>query len=175
MIKLQAFTQHDFDRFISWVDSKELLMQIAGPNFSFPLTTDQLQKYLDDKNSYAFNVIDLSNDKVIGHAEVILSGNDTCKLDKVLIGDKSDRGRGIGLEVINELLRFSFEKLGAGEVELNVFDWNIAGIKCYEKAGFCMSQNKKMTISINGEVWTALNMTIDKRKWLKNHNTQSCH
>jgi len=60
MIKLEPFTQRDFDRLISWVDNAELLMQIAGPGFSFPLTVDQLQKYLDDKNSYAFNVIDVS-------------------------------------------------------------------------------------------------------------------
>ena len=135
MIKLEPFTQADFDRLISWVNNAELLMQIAGPNFSFPLTADQLQKYLDDKNSYAFNVIDVSNDNVIGHAEVCFSGKDVVKLDKVLIGEKSNRDKGIGLQVINELVKFSFEKIGMKEVELNVYDWNIAGIKCYEKPG----------------------------------------
>jgi len=51
-----------------------------------------------------------------------------------LIGDISNRGKGIGQQVIDELLKFSFGKIGVREVELNVYDWNIAGIKCYEKA-----------------------------------------
>ena len=175
MIKLEAFTQLDFDRLISWIDNKELLMQIAGPNFSFPLTVDQLQKYLDDKNSFAFNVIDTSDNNIIGHAEIYLSNDDTCKLDKVLIGDKSNRGKGFGLQLINELVRYSFETLGVREVELNVFDWNIAGIKCYERAGFGFNYNKKMTMTINDEVWTALNMTIDKEKWIKNYSGEIVH
>jgi len=33
-----------------------------------------------------------------------------------------------------------------------------------------MNYDKKMTITINGQVWTALNMTIGKEKWLKNHS-----
>ena len=169
MIKLEPFTKYDFDRLISWIDSKELLMQIAGPNFSFPLTEDQLQKYLDDKNSLAFNIVDASNENIIGHAEICLTGNGTCKLDKVLIGEKSNRGKGIGLQLINELVKYSFKKLDVREVELNVYDWNIAGIKCYEKAGFSFNYSKKMTTTINNEVWTALNMTIDKEKWVKNY------
>jgi RimJ/RimL family protein N-acetyltransferase len=169
MIKLEPFTPDDFGRLISWIDNKELLMKIAGPNFSFPLTVGQLQRYLNDKNSLAFNVVDVSNDDIIGHAEICLSDNGTCKLDKVLIGEKSNRGKGVGLQLINELVKYSFEKLDVREVELNVYDWNIAGIKCYEKAGFSFNYNKKMTITINNEVWTALNMTLDKEKWVKNY------
>ena len=140
-------------------------MQIAGPDYSYPLTTGQLQKYLDDEKSCSFNVVDLDNN-VIGHSEIILQENDLCKIDKLIIGEKSNRGKGIGLKVIDELLRFSFEKLGARQVELNVYDWNIAGIKCYQKAGFTFNPDKKVTTEINGEFWTALNMIIDKDRWL---------
>jgi hypothetical protein len=44
MISLKNFKPDDFDLMISWMDYKELLIQIAGPYFSYPLTHAQLQK-----------------------------------------------------------------------------------------------------------------------------------
>lgn len=166
MIKLTPFTQKEFDKLISWIDNEELLITIAGSVFSFPLTRNQLQKYLDDEKSHSFNIVDLSNDQVIGHAEIVLSGDNMYKIDKLIVGDKSNRGKGIGQYVINELLDYAFTKLNAGTVELNVFDWNIAGIKCYEKCGFIMNPAKQATFKAGDETWTALNMTVEKENWL---------
>lgn len=145
MIKLEPFSKSNFDNLISWIDNKELLLTIAGNVFSYPLTSEQLQTYLDDKNSHSFNIVDLSQNKIIGHAEIVLSSENIFKIDKLIIGDNSNRGKGIGQKVINELLNYSFTELNAKTVELNVFDWNIGGIKCYEKCGFVMNlKNKKL-------------------------------
>jgi RimJ/RimL family protein N-acetyltransferase len=165
MIKLTPFKPSDFDRFISWIDSKELLITIAGTILTYPLTTDQLHAYLNNPNSISFNVVDTIQNKTIGHAEIIKTGIDTCKLDKVLIGDKAIRGKGIGEKLMNELLDYSFRKLDMNEVELNVYDWNVAGIKCYEKVGFVMSPNKRQTTILDNIQWIALNMTIDRKNW----------
>lgn len=164
MIKLIPFQPEDFDLFISWVDNEELLITIAGTYFTHPLTCSQLQRYLDDTNSVAFTVVDANHDKKIGHAEIIRKEKRICKLDKVIIGDKSNRGKGIGLSVINELLKYSFEELNANDVELNVYDWNIAGIKCYEKAGFIFT-GKIQTTNVSENTWTAKNMVIDRNSW----------
>lgn len=165
MIKLTPFEPSDFDKLISWVDNEELLITIAGTYFTYPLTTVQLQNYVDDSNSLSFNILDISQNKTIGHAEIILN-DDNCKLDKILIGDKSNRGKGIGELVINELLAYSFEILKAKEVELYVYDWNIAGIKCYEKAGFTFNEQKTLSTPVKDATWIAKNMRIDKDKWL---------
>ena len=165
MIRLEPFTESDFYTFISWVDNEELLITIAGTVFSYPLTIEQLQTYLEDKNSHSFNIVDVSQGKVIGHAEIILSGHNTFKIDKLIIGDKSNRGKGIGQEVIIELLAYSFVDLGAKTVELNVFDWNIGGIRCYEKCGFVMNPQKQATFQVGDKNWIAINMTIEKVDW----------
>src|SRR4051794_15615623 len=99
MLKLEHFNSADFDRFISWIDSEELLIQIAGTYFKYPVTSDQLEKYVQDKTSMSFNVIDESTNAVIGHAEIILQDRKTLKFDKILIGDKSNRGKGIGRQL----------------------------------------------------------------------------
>jgi RimJ/RimL family protein N-acetyltransferase len=165
MIQLTAFSPADFDRFISWIDSEGLLMTIAGTVFSYPLTVAQLETYLADKNSYAFNIVDVNEDRIIGHAELIMQEQNTCKIDKLIIGDQSNRGKGRGQEVIRKLLEYSFANLGAKTVELNVFDWNTAGIRCYEKCGFKMNPAKQALFRSGSETWTALNMTIDMVNW----------
>lgn len=167
MIKLKPFSPADFDRLISWIDNNELLVTIAGTVFSYPLTVEQLQTYLEDDNSYSFNIVDSSKDNVIGHAEILLSGLETFKIDKLIIGDASMRGKGIGQEVINKLLQYSFTKLEAKKVELNVFDWNLAGIRCYEKCGFVIRPEKETSFQMDNKNWIALNMTIDKDNWTK--------
>ncbi len=165
MIQLELFSQADFERFISWIDSPELLVTIAGTVLTYPLTTDQLQKYLNDPRSHSFNIVDKNRNEIIGHAEIVEIDTEMCKLDKVIIGNRSNRGKGIGEQVIKQLLNYSFLNLGAGIVELNVYDWNIAGIKCYEKSGFAINPDKKQFTAIDDKKWMAFNMTIGKDKW----------
>jgi RimJ/RimL family protein N-acetyltransferase len=160
MMKLEPFTEKDFDRFIEWVDNNELLITIAGSNFSFPLTVEQLLKYLNDEKSYSFNIVDTDTNKVVGHAELVNMGNDVYKIDKLLIGDKEQRGKGTGQKVMNELVRHAFEEFHANTVELNVFDWNTSAIRCYEKTGFTINPAKSATFKAGDKEWLALNMSI---------------
>lgn len=166
MIQLRAFTQADFGNLIHWIDNEELLITIAGHEFSFPLTEQQLHQYIEREDSYAFAVMLNNPDKNIGHAQIALSEPEVYKIDKLIIGDKSLRGKGIGQALINELLLFAFTKLNTSMVELNVFDWNISGIKCYEKCGFTVHQENNKLFNIGNQHWMAINMRISKFNWL---------
>jgi len=86
-------------------------------------------------------------------------------LGKILIGIKEQRGKGLGQQIVHLLLDVAFSTLGQPKVELNVFDWNIEAIKCYEKVGFVINPGKKNERQIKNETWTAINMVLDKSKW----------
>lgn len=165
MITLEPFTKSDFNHLISWIDSRELLVTIAGTDFTFPLTSRQLLTYLEKEESYPFNLLHSSENKIIGHAEILVRENGLCKIDKLIIGDKSMRGRGIGQAAVNALLHYSFRNLNATLVELNVFDWNVTGIKCYEKCGFLKNESKTQSFKMENNTWIAFNMTLDKSRW----------
>lgn len=49
------------------------------------------------------------------------------------------------------------------QVDLNVFDWNKAAIKCYESVGFVINPDIVYKHNYNNEIWTAINMTILKK------------
>ncbi len=166
MIRLEAFDENSYEGLISWVDSEEQLMQFAGPAFTFPLTIEQLEISLSDKNRFAFRVVNCKTNIAIGHSEIYLT-DQSAYFGRIIIGDKKQRGKGLGQQIVNLLLDFVFSKLDKIKVELNVFDWNVEAIKCYEKVGFVINPNKKNERQIKSEIWTAINMTIGKSKWQK--------
>lgn len=164
MIRLETFGKESYEELISWICSEEQLMQFAGPAFTFPLTNEQLEISLSDKNRFAFKVVNCETNIVIGYSEIYLT-HQSAYLGRITIGDKEQRSKGLGQQIVNLLLDFVFSKLEKTKAELNVFDWNIEAIKCYEKTGFVINPNKKNKRQIKTEVWTAINMTIDKSKW----------
>lgn len=168
MIILESFEKIDFDDLISWVNNEEILMQFAGPIFTFPLTTLQLDEYLNDKNRLAFRIIDSSVKANIGHAEIYLPNETTAILCRIIIGNPAHRGQGIGQQIVNELLKICFIDLDVEKAELNVFDWNTGAIKCYEKVGFSTNVDKIKIRELKGKVWKALNMSINKTDWTGN-------
>lgn len=167
-IRLELFEENDFERLIKWSDSQEILTQFAGSIFTFPLTTKQLNHYIDTAERLPFKVIDSATNIVIGHAEISpLKEVDTIKICRILIGDKTKRGKGYGKKIIKSLLEKAFIDLRKEKAELNVFDWNTGAIKCYEKVGFKINQQKTSTTIVNGKNWSAINMTIHKSDWIR--------
>ena len=160
MIQLAPFEPADFKKLIVWLDNEELLVQVAGPIFSHPLTEEQLTAYLEDGNRYAFKVVDADTNEAIGHAEIYKTEEGIAKICRVLIGDKAHRGKGLGQELINKLVAYSINDLKIPSIELNVYDWNTSAIKCYEKVGFVLVPEKYSTIDVNGETWKSLNMVF---------------
>lgn len=158
MIHLEKFSEPDFDRLISWIHSEEELIQFAGPVFSYPLTHSQLREYLTDEKRISFKVIDTNNDLVIGHAETYYSNIQSVKLCRILIGEKSFRGKGLGTKLINQLISMIQISNQIKLIELNVYQHNKSAIRCYEKCGFKINPEISKEIDVNGKVWKSVNM-----------------
>jgi diamine N-acetyltransferase len=54
----------------------------------------------------------------------------------IMIGEVDARGRGFGTEATRLMLDYAFTALGLNNVMLRVFDYNFAGLRAYQKAGF---------------------------------------
>lgn len=167
MIEIQKFKEENIDKLISWIKSAEELMQFAGPTLKFPLTKSQFQESFDNKNLFMFSVLNQNSNEVIGHGEIFLKEN-SFALGRILIGKTENRGKGYGKLTTHKLLEFGFENFDKQKAELNVFDWNTSAIRTYEKVGFKINPDQKFEREINGKIWTALNMTLNKNEYQKN-------
>jgi RimJ/RimL family protein N-acetyltransferase len=166
MIRLRKFDKGDYDNLIKWIDSEEMLIQIAGRQMTFPVTREQLDVSQADPNRNAFSIIDTETDKSIGHCELYLMEN-SAKIDRVIIGDRSMKGKGICRQLMGLLLDHGFNVMNQELIELNVFSWNAPAIRCYEKAGLIKNLEKTMEFDTNGEKWIAFSMSIDRETYGK--------
>ncbi|MEH7225414.1 GNAT family protein [Bacillus sp. JJ1566] len=173
MIELQYFERSNFRQLIDWIETPQFLLQWGGPAFQYPLTENQLEKYIDNANhseseALIYRVIDKETGNNIGHISLgrIDRRNKSARIGKVLIGDKNARGKGIGQQMIKEVLKIAFEELHLHRVSLAVFDFNNSAIACYEKSGFIKEGLLRDTGKNGEEYWSVWEMSILENEWL---------
>ncbi|UKB81327.1 GNAT family N-acetyltransferase [Chryseobacterium sp. MEBOG07] len=160
MITLLPFTVEDVPLLISKITDERMLLQFAGPAYQFPLTEQQLETDLSDKNRTLFKITDQTGN-TMGHAQIFLKEK-TFLLGRILIWDENNRGKGYGEKVMQELLKYGFSHFDKETAELNVYDWNTGAIECYRKVGFAFDSDVKSEAKIDQETWISLNMKIHK-------------
>jgi RimJ/RimL family protein N-acetyltransferase len=82
------------------------------------------------------------------------------RIGRVLVGDKNQRNKGIGMDMVNSVLEIAFNTLKLHRVDLGVFDFNKSAIACYEKAGFKIEGKFRDCRKMNEEYWSLINMSI---------------
>ena len=169
MIKLEKLSPKEFDIFKSWIKSEEELVQFAGTIFTYPLDNKQLEKYIHDPQRKAFKVITKETGEVIGNVELNLE-NQNPRLSRLIIGNKSYRGKKIGKQIIQKLLEMAFMHYKAEFVDVNVYDWNLSAMRCYESVGFEDTTDESYSHEMNFKIWTAINMSVTKEAWLKTNH-----
>jgi RimJ/RimL family protein N-acetyltransferase len=142
-LKLEPFTTADVDHLISWIPSAAFLLQWAGSAFDYPLDRAQLLEHVvasenATPDQIIFKAIHLQTYEPIGHGELLrIDRKNLCAgIARVLVGPRELRGRGLGEQIVRQLVQVAFEELHLHRISLHVFDFNTAAIRCYEKVGF---------------------------------------
>jgi len=97
------------------------------------------QRYCEKSDDIMFIVNDLTeNNARIGMAGLydIDHNKGTAEFGRLLIGEHSARGKGMGFLVTTILCEFAFNRLGLKEIKLEVFHENKIAYEIYRKVGF---------------------------------------
>ena len=76
----------------------------------------------------------------------------------MLIGATTDRGKGYGTEATRLMLEYAFTALGLHNVMLTVLEFNRAGRRVYEKAGFKECGRRREAHMMGGTLWDVIAM-----------------
>ena len=68
----------------------------------------------------------------------------------VRIGYPADRGQGLGRAALSLALKYAWNHLNLGRVQLNVFESNMRAIRAYQAAGFAFEGKLRRAAFING-------------------------
>ncbi|WP_173776327.1 GNAT family N-acetyltransferase [Candidatus Promineifilum breve] len=171
-VELRPFTADDIDQLIAWVPSAEFLLQFAGPRFQFPLTREQLARFLENTVGeeplhMPFAAIDAATGETIGHIQLLSIDrpNRSLTIGRVLVGPSALRGRGAGGQIMRAALRIAFEEMGMHRVDLGVFDFNAPAIACYERVGFRREGLLRDSRRSGDHYWSLILMSILEDEW----------
>ncbi|MES1190757.1 MAG: GNAT family protein [Steroidobacter sp.] len=164
-IALEPFDAADIDQLLSWLRTESDLIQWAGAAMNFPLTRAQLVKYFDNTQRnhgthYVYRVREQQSNHIIGHCGLssISRAHRSCRLSRILIGDREHRGKGYGQDMVRQLLAIAFNELKLHRVELDVFDFNTAAIRCYERCGFIREGLRRDAARCGDNYWNSIVM-----------------
>lgn len=170
-LTIQYFTTADFSTLTQWLTNETDIALWGGDSFTYPLTTEQLTKYIRNANHYlaeryVFKV--LYQGDVIGHISItqIDRKNDSARIERVLIGDPVLRGQRLGERMMRQTLNFCFKQLKLHRVTLGVYDFNEAAFQCYEKVGFRKEGHLRDTLKVNGTFWSMYEMSMIDHEWI---------
>lgn len=103
------------------------------PAATWPLTEEQLQASVDKRSDST--VIELDG-VVVGFANFYKwEQAGTCTIGNVIV-DPQIRGKGIGAQLIEQMIDIARTRHQASEVTLSCFNSNVAGLLLYPKLGF---------------------------------------
>lgn len=141
---ISPLEEQDIEHLRQWRNDKEL-SRFLRP---IPYITPEMEKkwfdnYLEDQAIYFFVIIDKKTNQVIGSVALYNIDNDSCEIGKIVIGDNSAHGKGMGYNSFLLAMCVGIQVLGIKKFRLNVHTENIAALCIYVKAGFeiCGSHN----------------------------------
>ena len=87
-----------------------------------------------EKHATIFSMIEKDTNEFIGNIEIMEINNNIGELGIAITRKKQNKH--YGQEAIKRLIKYSYDNLKLDGLELNVYNSNSRGIRCYEKVGF---------------------------------------
>ncbi len=78
----------------------------------------------------------------------------------IFIGDRNERGKGLGTEATSLITRYAFDTLNLHRVWLHVVEANVAAIRCYEKVGYRREGLLREAFYREGRYWNLVSMAV---------------
>jgi diamine N-acetyltransferase len=128
-----------------------------------PVTTEQRLRWFEEQevssDSHWFTIYELNPFRPIGTTDLFgIDYRYGIAQFGMLIGEEDARGKGLGTEVVRLMLDYAFTALGLHNVMLTVSEYNLAGRKAYERAGFKEFGRRREADAIGGRRWDEIYM-----------------
>jgi RimJ/RimL family protein N-acetyltransferase len=172
-VRIRAIEKTDIDEIMKWINDREVMDNLI---MRYPVSRYQeekwIEKALDDPNPRN-KVFAIENKD-----GVYLGGMGLHRIDwenrnaevGIAIGKKEYWNKGYGTDAMMTLLDFAFNRMNLHRVCLKVFDFNVRGIKSYEKCGFKREGVLRHDLYVNGEYHDSVIMGILRDEFKKTPN-----
>lgn len=162
-VLLGPFERDQIPLYTAWFNDFNTLRTQGEPTpapMTVESTTAWYESYVTRRADVSwFTVYECATAQPIGWAELkdIDHQSRTAEF-AVMLGEESARGKGYGTEVARLMLDYGFTALELHNIHLYYYEFNIAGRRAYEKAGFTEYARRRESHFMGGRFWDTIFM-----------------
>lgn len=155
----------DFDEIKNWISDERTHAMWCARLIGYPIEKENFESFMQEiaaKFGDSPYVVTSDEGRIVGFFCYSVDLDTNEGMLKFVMVDPSQRGKGIGKEMLRLAVGYAFDITGAEAVQLNVFSENIRAIKCYESVGFTVRRTDADAFRYKDEAWGRCNMVIKK-------------
>ncbi len=166
-IYLRPLERDDAPTLLPWVNDPDViatLIMYTPKNLQSEI--DFIERAYKSDTDIVLGIALKGSDKLIGTTGLhrIDWKNRHCMFG-ILIGDKTEWGKGYGTETTRLMVNYAFGTLGMHRVWLHVYEYNQRAIRAYEKAGFIREGVLREDRYHNGRFFNTIVMGLLRSEW----------
>ena len=166
-VYLRPIEPEDAEVMVPWMNDAEVTRTLQAPR---PTTLEDERAFVErmtkSETNITLGIVTRAGDRFIGTASLMkIQWRERQACFGIAIGDKSNWGRGYGTETTRLLVDHSFDTLNLNRLWLHVYDFNAAGLRAYEKAGFRREGILRQAAYIEGAYHDVHTMAILREEW----------
>lgn len=175
MVKLRAYSKSDAETIIKWITDERMFYFWSADRYDhYPITPNDMNCLYagsdTDKDFYPLTAYDESG--IVGHMIMRYPTQDRTKVRfGFIIVDSAKRGKGYGRRMLQEAVRLAFDRFGAEQITLGVFQNNTPAALCYLSVGFHTPTDPEAaaqyTVRIKDRDWVCCNLELNKKDILQ--------
>ena len=165
-IRLRAIEPDDLPNYHRWLNDPEVIryLTIYAP-LSMPDEEAWYEAMRSDPNQMVF-AIETETGQHIGNVGLMgISSKDRSAELGIVIGDKSQWGKGYGRDAINTMLAFAFNELNLNRVYLRAVTGHTQAIELYGKCGFVEEGRLRECVYSEGRYQDMVMMSVLRREF----------
>jgi RimJ/RimL family protein N-acetyltransferase len=142
------------ERYLSWMNDPEV-NQYLESRF-YPQTLESIREFVQSKigsdRDHLFAICKQDDDRHVGNIKVgPIDFHHRCAELGLLVGDKSEWGKGVASEAIRLVTQFSFEELKLNKLRAGAYAPNQGSIAAFLRCGFTQEGRFKNYFSIGDD------------------------
>jgi RimJ/RimL family protein N-acetyltransferase len=168
---LQPLVNKDIKKVNSWFENKDLIKfafgVIADDAVLNRISSDYMHNFFSSSTEIIGIRVDQNNLAGFINYTVIRYRDFIARIG-ILLGEESERNRGLGTTAMNMALLYLFDRRGLERIELDTASFNIRAQKCFEKCGFKKVREVSELNFFSGQTVHKILMELDRDDFLDN-------
>ena len=144
-----------------WINDFHVMRTRARPPRPVPLEAQQAEyeQLASSDTHHFFTIYECATWRPVGDTGLMeIDHRARSAWFAITIGEPDCRGKGYGTEATRLMLDYAFATLGLHNVALTVYEFNLAGLRAYARAGFRECGRRRQCRWLGGRLWDEVYM-----------------